>query len=273
MEMKTLNNRFKEFVVRSPHQLFEVEEPVKKLVAEKISRGRIELWIIAEPLSGSLGLTLNLEAAREVKDRLQALIDELELQDEVRLDHILRFDVLTAAKAPEPAAEQSEALREGILSLAQKALEQLMAMREAEGRVLAEDLLERLKTLDKWLAELKLLAVDAPIAATKRYQARLEELAETLLDPARLAQEAAISAEKMDITEEMTRLGSHVQSFRALLGGSNEPVGRRLEFLLQEMVREVNTMGSKSQSQPIGDLVLGFKSELEKIREQALNIE
>ena len=117
------------------------------------------------------------------------------------------------------------------------------------------------------------MAANAPQAATKRYQARLEELAETLLDPARLAQEAAILADKMDISEEMTRFGSHIQSFRSLLDQASEPVGRRLEFLLQEMVREANTMGSKSQSKPIADAVLNFKSELEKIREQVLNIE
>ena len=273
LEVKTLNNRFKEFVVRSPHQFFPVEEPIKRLMASRIHRGRVELWLLMEPQAGSSGLTLNLEAAQEVYGLLGTLQSRLGLDDPITLDHILRFNVIAPAKGPESAPIDSEEVREGVLELAGKALDQLVAMREAEGRVLAEDLAGRLGTLDAWLAELRELAVNAPIAATKRYQARLEELAETLLDPARLAQEAAISAEKMDITEEMTRFGSHIQSFQALLSQDGEPVGRRLEFLLQEMVREANTMGSKSQSKPIADMVLNFKSELEKIREQVLNIE
>ena len=271
LELKTLNNRFKEFVVRSPHQFFQVEEPIKKLVGAQIHRGRVELWIVVDDSAGpAAGLTLNLEAAREVKAHLQTLVDELGLQGGVTLEQVLKYNVLTVGKASDPG--QAEAMVAQISVLASRALEQLLAMREAEGKVLANDLRERLKTLADWLEELKVLAANAPLAATKRYQVRLEELAETLLDPARLAQEAAICAEKMDITEEMIRFGSHIQSFQSLLDQSEEPVGRRLEFLLQEMVREANTMGSKGQSKHIADVVLNFKSELEKIREQVLNI-
>jgi uncharacterized protein (TIGR00255 family) len=273
LEIKTLNNRFKEFVVRSPHHLVQLEEPVKKIVGAKIHRGRVELWIIVEPSTGASGLTLDLEAAREIHAHLKTLSEELGLDGPVTLEHLLRFNVLASGRPADPAAGDADALRDRVLELAAEALEQLLAMREAEGRILVEDLRERLNTLEENLAKLKVLAADAPQAATRRYQARLEELAGSLLDPDRLAQEAAISAEKMDITEEITRFGSHIRNFRALLDEMAEPIGRRLEFLLQEMVREANTMGSKSQAPAIGDLVLEFKSELEKIREQALNLE
>jgi uncharacterized protein (TIGR00255 family) len=231
----------------------------------------VELWLLVEPGGGASGLSLDLEAAREAKRLLESLRSELGLEEPVALEHLLRFNVIAAAKDQAPA--DSDALVGAFMELAAKALDQLMAMREAEGAVLAGDLSRRLATLAGWLDEIKELAADAPVAATKRYQARLEELAETLSDPARLAQEAAILAEKMDITEEITRFGSHIKSVQALLAQAGDPIGRRLEFILQEMVREVNTMGSKSQSKPISDLVLNFKSELEKIREQALNIE
>jgi uncharacterized protein (TIGR00255 family) len=145
-------------------------------------------------------------------------------------------------------------------------------MRENEGAALKKDLSGRLDALEEGLKEIRLLAQNVPAIATKRYQARIEELAETVIDPGRLAQEAAILGEKMDITEEITRFGSHLKSFRALLGES-APVGRRMEFLLQELLREANTMGSKSQALAITEVVLSFKSELEKIREQVLNIE
>jgi uncharacterized protein (TIGR00255 family) len=145
-------------------------------------------------------------------------------------------------------------------------------MRETEGANLAEDIKIRIENLQNSLGSLKTIAANVPSIVTKRYQARLEELAETLIDPDRLAQEAAILAEKLDITEEITRFSAHLKSLKELLD-SKEPAGRRMEFLLQELVREANTMGSKSQSLSITEIVLSFKSELEKIREQVLNIE
>jgi uncharacterized protein (TIGR00255 family) len=274
VEIKTLNNRFKEFVFRSPHILYQLEEALKKKIGARIHRGRVELWItVEEGLKGFGRMSLNLEAAKEIHGHLAALKDCLGLEDGITIDHILRFNVLTADKTAEMATAESQELLDGLLALNDKALDQLITMRENEGRQLGQDLLARLEAMGQWLEELKKLAVTVPLAATKRYQARLEELADTVLDPNRLCQEAAIMAEKMDITEELTRFGSHIQGFRSLLENSREPVGRRLEFLLQEMGREVNTMGSKSQAKNITDLVLDLKSELEKIREQSMNIE
>jgi uncharacterized protein (TIGR00255 family) len=271
LEIRTLNNRFKEFVVRSPHVFSRYEAQVKKLIASRVKRGRIEIWVqMEDPQKTAAGVSVNLEAARGVLALLRHLQKELELPGEITLDHLLPFNVVTQSKTDDAEAELPVS---DVLALAGKAVDQLMIMRENEGHAMAEDLAGRLTFLTARLEALKKLAVTAPLAATKRYQARLEELAETLLDPARLGQEAAILAEKVDITEEITRFGSHLQAFGRLLDDDDEPVGRRLEFLLQEMSREVNTMGSKSQAKSITDLVLEFKSELEKIREQALNIE
>ncbi|MDR2367824.1 MAG: YicC family protein [Deltaproteobacteria bacterium] len=274
LEIKTLNNRFKEFVVRSPHLLCQLEESLKKQINSRIHRGRVELWITLEegPRLASR-LVLNLEAAREAHRHLTALKDELGLGDPITLEHILKFNVLAIDRNAEVAAADNELLHAGLLALNEKAVDQLIKMRESEGRQLGADLMVRLDSMARWLEELKKLAETIPLAATKRYQARLEELADTVLDPNRLYQEAVIMAEKMDITEELTRFGSHILGLRGLLENSDEPVGRRLEFLLQEMGREVNTIGSKSQSKNIIDLVVNIKAELEKIREQSMNIE
>ncbi|MDR1313020.1 MAG: YicC family protein [Deltaproteobacteria bacterium] len=271
-EIKTLNNRYREYLFRTPHVMGALEEPLKKLIGSQIHRGRIEIWLQLEPSRGQAAL-VNAEAAKSLLEELRALSSEIGLPGEVKLTHLLRLDRFYANQDPatlhgcDPAAAWDD-----LRLLASEALDQLVKMRSTEGESLHKDIWGRLDTLAADLNELKTAAANIPAAATKRYQARLEELAGTIIEPGRLAQEAAILAEKMDITEEITRFSTHVQSFRGLMG-SGEPVGRRIEFLLQELVREANTMGSKSQSLPITDTVLRFKSELEKIREQVLNIE
>jgi uncharacterized protein (TIGR00255 family) len=273
LEIKTLNNRYREFLIRTPHSVGALEEPLKKLIGSEISRGRVEVWLQVEPARGTAA-QVNIEAARHLRAELERLRSELGLPGELRLSHLLRLDRLFVTQEPiggldafNPAAAWDDLRR-----LASEALDQLVKMRSTEGESLHKDIWGRLGALEAGLNEIRSVAAGLPQAATKRYQARLEELAGTLADPARLAQEAAVLAEKMDVTEEITRFGIHIQGFKTLMV-SGEPVGRRLEFLLQELVREANTIGSKSQLLPMTDSVLGFKSELEKIREQVLNIE
>ncbi|MDR1036927.1 MAG: YicC family protein [Deltaproteobacteria bacterium] len=271
-EIKTLNNRYREYLFRTPHFMGALEEPLKKLIGQHVQRGRIEVWLQLDPARGQAA-QINVEAARQLVGDLRRVASEIGLSPEVELSHLLTLDRLFVSQeaagldACDPAAAWDD-----LRLLASEALDQLVKMRSSEGESLHKDIWGRLGTITADLNDLKLAAANIPAAATRRYQQRLEELAENVIDPGRLAQEAAILAEKMDITEEITRFGTHIQSFRTLMG-SGEPVGRRIEFLLQELVREANTMGSKSQSLPITDTVLRFKSELEKIREQVLNIE
>jgi uncharacterized protein (TIGR00255 family) len=274
IEIKTLNNRFKEFVFRSPHTLCQIEESLKKQINTKIDRGRVEIWITIEegPQIHST-LNLNMELAKTVFNHLTTIKEELGIDDPITLEHLLKHNVITVDKTSDLLQADTEQFLEGILALNEIALDQLVKMRQTEGQRLSKDLLDRLANIVVWLDELTKLSETVPLAATKRYQARMEELAETILDPNRLYQEAVIMAEKMDITEEITRFGSHILGLKALLENSHEPVGRRLEFLLQEVGREINTIGSKSQSKNIIDLVVSVKSELEKIREQCMNIE
>ncbi|MDR2200036.1 MAG: YicC family protein [Deltaproteobacteria bacterium] len=276
LEIKTLNNRYREFIVRVPHFLGAQEEPLKKLINRKISRGRVELWLHLDLASGREGPEINfsLTLAKRLKEILENLQSELGLSGGITLENLLRLERLFFNSEPPHVLEDADprSLWEDLKVLAEEALEQLWNMRGNEGSLLQDDIFLHLDNMSRSLKELKAAATGQPAAVTKRYQARLEELAETIVDPSRLAQEAAILAEKLDITEEITRFASHMKNFRALLELS-EPVGRRMEFLLQELLREANTMGSKSQSLQITELVLSLKSELEKIREQVLNVE
>ncbi|MDR3153597.1 MAG: YicC family protein [Deltaproteobacteria bacterium] len=272
LEIKTLNNRYREYLFRTPHFMGALEEPLKKLIGEHVRRGRIEVWLQLDPPRAQAA-QISLEAAKAALDELTRLASSLGLAEKVTLSHILRLDRLfVIQEAATLDVRDASAAWKDLRLIASEAMDQLIKMRSAEGESLHKDIWGRLGIISADLAELRTVAANVPAAATRRYQARLEELAESVIDPQRLAQEAAILAEKMDITEEITRFGTHIQSFRQLLGES-DPVGRRIEFLLQELVREANTMGSKSQSLQITETVLRFKAELEKIREQVLNIE
>ncbi|MDR2350021.1 MAG: YicC family protein [Deltaproteobacteria bacterium] len=274
LELRTLNNRHREYVFRGPHFLGSMEEAIKKEINKRIARGRIELLLQMEPnkTQNAQEIIVNLAAARDLHAKLTRLSEELNLPDPVNLSHLLKEDKLFVMSDAVNLDPQAPELLESILNLAGIALEQLVTMRLNEGRSLKNDILLHLENISLSLQTLRGIAANIPAIVTKRYRLRLEELAETLIDPDRLAQEAAILGEKLDITEEITRFATHAQSLGTLVE-SGEPVGRRLEFLLQELLREANTMGSKSQSLQITEIVLSFKSELEKIREQVLNIE
>jgi uncharacterized protein (TIGR00255 family) len=276
LEIKTLNNRHREFIFRLPHFFGRLEEPIKKIISKKVFRGRIEVAMQTESAKGREAMesiSIDIGAAKILLFELNRLSFESGLGEKVALSHLLGFEkYFMSQEGGALELTDPELLAESMSSLAEKALEQLIGMRETEGASLEEDIRNRIEKLKDSLVSLRTIAANVPAIVTKRYQARLEELAETLIDPDRLAQEAAILAEKLDITEEITRFTAHVKSLTELLD-SKEPAGRRMEFLLQELVREANTMGSKSQSLSITEIVLSFKSELEKIREQVLNIE
>jgi uncharacterized protein (TIGR00255 family) len=210
------------------------------------------------------------ELARTLTERLNELKERLDLAGAVTLDHLLSLGVVGREEEPAPDLED---LRSVLEPLAREAVEALVAMREAEGLNLGLDLARRLDLMADLNRRVGEATVGAPEALLARLTNRLAELGAGLtVDPARLAQEAALLADRADITEEKVRLDSHLAGFRRLLD-SPEPAGRRLDFLLQEMGREVNTMGSKAQDLDVTGLVLDMKAELEKMREQVQNIE
>jgi uncharacterized protein (TIGR00255 family) len=271
VEVQSVNSRFREVTARLPKVCAPLEETVKKQVATRLERGRVDLWVQLDDRElRPLAARVDYELARTLAERLNELRERLNLAGAVTLDHLLALGVV--GREEEPAPDLSE-LKSGLDPLVREAVEVLVAMREAEGRNLGLDLARRLDIMSDLSRRVGEAAAGAPEALLARLTRRLAELgAGPAHDPARLAQEAALLADRADITEEVVRLGSHLAGFRRLMD-SPEPVGRRLDFLLQEMGREVNTMGSKAQDLDVTGLVLDMKAELEKLREQVQNIE
>lgn len=272
VEMRSVNHRFCEITVRLPKSWLSLEDRVKKTVSQKIRRGRVEIFVSSEAVaSPSGGFAINhevvqgyLRATKELSERY-LLPDTWTVRDLLQLPGV----VLTGEEAVLSAEEAAERL----LPLVEEAVNDLLTMRRNEGRMLHADLCQRLDRIRQWSEEIRTLAPKAVAEYRSRLQERLTEWSAAIpLDEQRLAQEVLLFAERADITEEATRLASHCQQFAQLLD-ADEAVGRKLDFLLQEMQRETNTIAAKANYLPIQRLAVEAKTELEKMREQVQNVE
>lgn len=273
VELRSVNGKFCEVKARLPREYQALEVDIAKQIKARLTRGGVEVFV--KRLSGSARSAvqprIDLALAHEYAGLYEQLAKELSLPAEKpSVSALLAHEGVLLLEERETDLDLAgEAVR---LAL-DDALAELEKMREREGKALAEDLLARATHLRDHAA---LVAQQAPkvIEAYKaRLQARIQELSAGVgVDPARLAQEVAIFADKSDVAEELTRLASHLDQFEKLCIG-DEPAGRRMEFLVQEMGREVNTTGSKSQSAEIASTVVELKAELERIREQVANVE
>lgn len=270
VEVKSVNNRFREVVIRLPKSCAPLEDAMRKLVSSRLSRGRVDVWLqLDEREAAHRGLALDLGYAAKVMGLLTRLKEGLGLSDPITLGHVLAFNVIE----PRDEGPALEELWAATAPLVNEALDGLIAMREAEGANILPDLEARLDRIQSDARRVEELASGAPDAIMAKLMDRLSELGNGVkVEQTRLAQEVALLADKADITEEVVRLGSHLARFRDILA-DGEVAGRRLDFLLQEMGREVNTMGSKAQDLDVTGLVLDMKAEVEKLREQAQNIE
>jgi uncharacterized protein (TIGR00255 family) len=270
VEVRSVNHKYCEVKVRMPRELAALEHEVVRAVKERLARGGVDV-AVRRMAAGSLvaprvDVALAESYARafaEVQARL-GLPGQVTLADVISAEGVVRLDERTV-----DLELVGEALRRAVGA----ALTQLLAMRGREGEALARDLGTRLDELERLVARVAELAPQA----VEQYQTRLSERIADLtrglpVDPARLAQEVAVFADRTDVAEEITRLRSHVGQVRALLGAS-EPSGRKLDFLVQEMHREANTIGSKSQHGEIAGLVVALKAEIERMREQVQNVE
>ncbi len=271
IEVRTLNSRFLDLKIRLPRLLSNMEPEVREMVARFMGRGRVEVAVyMDESVLKKEFLTLDKEMAETYKRLLEELKLSLGLPGEVGLDDLLGFrEIFRLPEGEEVAAHSIDALREGL----SQALAHAVEMRINEGGTLADDLMERLDRIRSLLGE---VSSAAPGVVMDNF-ARLKEKVAELLDDAplpeeRILQEAALFAERVDITEELVRLESHIDGFARALDGGGQ-VGKRLNFLLQEMGREVNTIGSKCQDGGISSSVVEMKLELEKMREQVQNLE
>jgi uncharacterized protein (TIGR00255 family) len=271
VEAKSVNHRFLEIALRTPAALYPLEMEYKKKIGERFKRGRLDVSIRLEGEGAEPSrVNLNLEVARNTFDVLTRLKNELNLQEPVSLQNLTGFrDIFSP-----PAETQLDA---GVLNAVEntlhEALSMLVHMRQDEGIALFSDMQMRLRAIQDIMEAIRLRAPQVVLEYQKRLAERTKDLMAGLeIDAARLAQEVAIMADRCDITEEIVRMQSHISQFEALLQ-SEEAEGRKIDFLLQEMNREINTIGSKSSDVDIARQVIEVKSELGKLREQAQNIE
>ena len=271
VELRSVNSRFFEYSSRIPRTCAFMEDKLKKLVAARVSRGKVELNLsIQNVTAADTVVQVNWQLAESYKNAFQAMADRMDLKNDATVGMIARFpDVLTQTAAP----TDPDALWADVEQVAGQAVEAFLAMRAAEGEKLRADVESRLTTIETLVGQIEQNSAGRVQAYTERLYARLKEILEDRsIDEARLVTEAAIFADKTAIDEETVRLHSQVAQYRAILA-LDEPVGRKLDFLTQELNRESNTIGSKCQDVSITRLVVELKSEIEKIREQIQNIE
>lgn len=271
--MKSVNHRYAEIVFRLPREWNHMEDRLRRLLQGRLQRGRVEVSIAAERAGGA-----SLEAAVDwpLADAYVEAAKQAAERYGIPPERGLTVSELLAAPgvfATREAALPEEA-EEALLDCAERALTALIRMRETEGRFLTEDARRKLKGIEALLERMR----ERAPAVVEAYRAKLQERAAQLLgegipvDRDRLAGEIAIFAERTGIDEELTRLASHAEQFASLVG-ADEPVGRKLDFLLQEMNREANTIGAKANDAGLAALVVEMKAELEKLREQVQNVE
>lgn len=272
IELKSVNHRYLDINVKLPRYLIYLEEGIKKLVKEKINRGKVDVFVNFDFAdASSLDVKVDIPLAKSFKKALEELKDELEIEDSIRLNNILSVsDVIKTEKKELDEDLVWETIREatGI------ALDKILQMREYEGEQLRNDIYTKLDNIEIISDRIEKRAPLVVDEYRGKLNDRINSILEdgTIVDPDRLAVEVAIYADKSSIDEELTRLKSHVLQLRSILS-EEDAIGRKLDFLIQEFNREVNTIGSKSSDTEIVKAVVELKSEIEKIREQVQNIE
>ncbi|TRZ38781.1 YicC family protein [Niallia circulans] len=269
-EMKTVNHRFCEQIVRMPKQYLTLEDAVKKLISQYIHRGRAEVFIT---IVGDKAKNQKMVVDWQLLDEYYRVLEEMRarftIKEPVSVSELLENkDCFQLVDDPVNVEEIESMLLEAV----KEAAIQLAAMREAEGRELKTNILALLQSVHQVTDKVNHLAPKVAESYRDKLKAKLESYTSGLVDESRLLTEVAIFAEKADINEELVRLYSHIHQFASIIEES-EPVGRRLDFLLQEMNREVNTIGSKGNAADIASAVVDLKSSLEKMKEQVQNIE
>ncbi len=271
-ELRAYNNRHLDIVLRIPPSYMVIEDRIKALVAERIARGRVEIRLqIKDESEQAVAFEIDEPRARAVYRILEQLKKQFNLGNDLTLEHLLSLGGII--KPVEPADDPGM-LWDIVEDCLNQGLDGLERMRQKEGDFIADDLSARLNYIEQSTAEIKRVSQ----AVLAQYQDRLKERIAVLtretveIDPARLAQEAAFLADRSDISEEIVRAQSHVKQFRQIMA-AEEPGGRKLNFLLQELNREYNTIGAKIGHADTSHKIVNIKSELEKIREQIQNVE
>ena len=271
-EIKSYNSRYLDIALRLPPGYAAIEEKVKRLINRHVVRGRIEIRVsIKDASESTVAYEVDIAKAKSYIAAVGRLKDALQLSQAVTLEQMIQVPGIIQVQEKAPAVDDQWPVIEAAL---EQALAALDAMRRKEGDFLEVDLSQRLNLLANTLDAIASAAGDLPAMYREKLESRIEALTKGVveLDPVRLAQEAAVLADRSDIQEEIVRARSHLVQFEAIIA-SEEPAGRKLNFLLQELNREFNTMGSKIGQAEIAHSIVAVKAELEKMREQVQNIE
>lgn len=270
VEIKSVNHRYLDVSIKMPRNLSYLEEEMKKNVSEKLNRGKVDVFVTFNnnSLEGR-EIKINTEIARMYIKELKNLADSEGIISDIPVTEISKLpDVLNIQ-----INQDDETIKSELIEVTKQAVNNLVEMRKIEGEKIAQDLQERINDIEEKVKKISSLSTGLIDEYVVKLKMRIKELLEDQqIDEARLAQEVVIYADKCSIQEEVTRLNSHIYQFRELLQ-SNESVGKKLDFMIQEMNRETNTIGSKANNLEITNEVINIKTQLENIREQVQNIE
>ncbi len=265
VEIRSSNHKNLDIQVNIPYYLFSYEADIKKIVKQRFSRGRIEILVPRQALD-NIKMKVNMPLAREYFRALTTLKDELSISDTIGIN-------LLAAQRDVFMVDEPEIDISGFNEALEKAVDDLDRTRKEEGRNLVADMTERLLLVETYTEKIEQIRADFTATAVDRLRERLSEfLGDMQIEESRIIQEAAILVEKADITEEIVRIKSHLNLFRETLSAGGT-IGKKLDFIIQELRRETNTIGSKAQTFEIANNVVEIKHELEKIREQVQNVQ
>ena len=272
VEIKSVNHRYLYINIKLPKSISYLEDTIKKEISEKIKRGKIDVFITFED-NGQEGknITINKELAKLYIEQLKELAQEEKILDNIEVMDIAKLpDILTIKNN-----EEDEKIQNELIQATEGAINKIIEMKNTEGSKIEQDLLQRINKIENKIVEISAKSTGLIEEYVVKLEKRIQEILKTEeLDKSRLAQEVVIYADKCSIEEEITRLKSHIFQFRNLISNNNnETIGKKLDFLIQEMNRETNTIGSKANNLEITNGVIDIKTELEDIREQIQNIE
>ncbi len=270
VDIRALNHRYLDIFLRMPRELQKFEDVLRAAIKKKVSRGRLEVTVTISSLPGDVyDIKVNYPLAIAYRDALIKMNDDLLIQDKLKLEHFIKlpdiFTVNNRLGAEEGVAGQLE-------RAVNTALDELLLFRAGEGNNLKKDMVQRCDTVESFLGKIKETAPFVLENYRERLWDKLKELERGGTDRSRILTECAIFAERSDVSEEIVRLESHIKAVRDIFSQENN-IGKKLDFTLQEMFREINTLGAKCNNYSLANLVVEIKNELEKMREQAQNIE
>lgn len=271
VEIKSVNHRYLDINIKLPKSISYLEDTIKKEISAKIKRGKIDVFITFENNSQEgKNITINKELAKLYIEQLKQLAQEEKILNNIEVMDIAKLPDILIVKND----EEDEKIQNELIEVVQGAISKIIEMKNIEGNKIEQDLLQRIDKIENKIVEISAKSTGLIEEYVVKLEKRIKEILKTEeLDKSRLAQEVVIYADKCSIEEEVTRLKSHIYQFRNLISDNNETIGKKLDFLIQEMNRETNTIGSKANNLEITNGVIDIKTELEDIREQIQNIE